>query len=122
MNKDMKMIGFYQDKNIMISEVVKRGAKQGLAEPQILEGLEKVFDRVQSGENIKPISLVWEVWEEAKKTQGEEYLQWCLSRDQYMAKIDSLNRSITTRDIIIYSILTLILSSAAFATWTYYYV
>jgi hypothetical protein len=89
---NMDMINFYQGKNIQISEAVKRGLKQGLTEPQVLEGLERVFERVQDGETIKDISLAWTAWEEAKKAQGQEYLEWCLSRDEYMAQIASLKK------------------------------
>lgn len=118
MNQDM--IQFYNDKNILISEVMRRGGKQMLTEPQIIEGLQAVYDRVQGGEKIKDISLIWQAWEEARRSQGKEYLEWCLSRDEYMIKIDLLERSIVNRDSVIWSLITIFVSTAIFWYWSTY--
>ena len=115
MNK--AMIEFYKDKNILISEAVRRGLKQQLTEAQTLEGLEKVYNRVRSGEMIKDVSLVWQAWEEAKRNQGKEYLQWCLSRDEYMSKIQQLQGNISTLHGLIFGIAGILISTIILCGW-----
>ena len=108
MNK--AMIEFYNEKNILISEAVKRGMKQQLTEAQTLEGLETVYNRIQDGEQIKDVSLIWEAWEAARRSQGKEYMQWCKSRDEYMAEIKRLNGYITNYQGAFFGMATLLLS------------
>jgi hypothetical protein len=111
MNKEMMQ--FYNDKNILISEVMRRGGKQMLTEPQIIEGLQVVYDRVEAGEQIKDISLVWEAWQAARQSQGTEYLEWCLSRDEYMQQIKELKTAAVDRKMKYESIIWSILAISA---------
>jgi hypothetical protein len=69
---DERVFEFYENKKRPVSEILKRGRKQGLRDAQIYEGMQIIYDKIQSGEFIKDIALVWRVWEEAKRSEGRE--------------------------------------------------
>lgn len=121
-NKIAAAFKFFEEAGHSVHQIVVRGRRKAIKEPCILEGMVRVWERVQAGEDIKPISLVWVAWEEAKNCQGEEYVKWCLNRKDYMAQIERLERSVTVREAIIYGLIALYLSSAGLIYWIYFHV
>lgn len=55
---------FFENKGLSVEKML--AAKKGrFAAEQIQAGMEKVFNRIAGGEDIKDIRLAWEVWKEA---------------------------------------------------------
>jgi hypothetical protein len=76
MNLDDKMkeaISLFASNNHAVQEIIKRGRKQGLSEAQTRAGMVRVLERIQEGENIKPIRMVWQAWAEAKQVHGDDF-------------------------------------------------
>jgi len=68
-----EIASFYNDKNLPVSEILKRGRLKGLNDPQMFQAMENIYYRVLGGEQIKNINIVKIVWEEAKQVQGRQY-------------------------------------------------
>lgn len=53
-------------RNHKISEIVRRGRMlYNIGEGHIYSSMELVYDRIKSGENIRDLDLVWQVWKNA---------------------------------------------------------
>jgi len=90
---------YFEDNGHNVHQVITRGRRKGLTEPCIIEGIVKTYQRIQSGDALKPIQIVWEAWEAAKKAQGKDYLNWCRSRGEYTAEIDRLRKRLDKFEI-----------------------
>ena len=66
-----KVIDFYESQGLSIIEIIKRGKRKGLHASQVEQALEVVYD---TRDQIKPINLARQVWEEAKHLKGESYV------------------------------------------------
>jgi len=85
---------YFDENGYNVHQIITRGRRKGITESCIIEGMINIFERIESGEVIKPIQIVWAVWEAAKKVQGKEYIEWCRSRDEFMADITDLKSKI----------------------------
>lgn len=97
MEMDQKMreaIRLFVDNKHSIPEIIKRGWKQGLSEAQTRAGMVRVLERVQAGETIKPIRLVWQAWAEAKKVQSEDFMRYEKGRDELNKRIDNIKKKV----------------------------
>lgn len=89
-------VKFFADNNFPMSELIKRGKKQGLTEAQIRAGMIRVYEKVQKGEKVKPIRYAWNAWNEAKNIQQEVYsvldkTRWSL-KEQIETLVNSRDR------------------------------
>ena len=56
MNPDI--IDFYAEQGLMVKNVVDIGRRRGYQDFEVIAALEQIYDRVQAGEEIKPINYV----------------------------------------------------------------
>ena len=74
MNITQDVVKYFESRNRPVKEIIARGIQRGLTEGQIVQGLQNVYDRLQSGEALKPIQIVWAIWAEAKRSKSYEYV------------------------------------------------
>jgi hypothetical protein len=71
MNPDI--IDFYKAHGLLIKRIIDHGRQRGYADFEVLAALEEVYDRVQSGEQIKPINYVRTAYRIASHSAAEKY-------------------------------------------------
>lgn len=98
--KMRKVVKFFDENNFPVSEIIKRGRKQGLNEKQILSGMSAVYERMERGEEIKPYRMVWRVWDEAKNARNKDVMNFFFNREALIAE----NKKVHKRLAFIYTI------------------
>jgi len=71
MNPDI--IDFYAEHGLQIKRIIDHGRQRGYADYEVLAALEQIYDRVQSGEEIKPINYVRMAYQIASQSAAEKY-------------------------------------------------
>ena len=62
-----EIINFYLENKTPIEKIIAIGMnKMGLTRTSIEEALERVYDEIQGGEEVKPIRVAWKVYALAK--------------------------------------------------------
>lgn len=84
--KMRKVVKYFADNNHQVSEIISRGRKQGITEKQSLSGMARVYERMEQGEVIKPLNMVWMAWEEAKKAKSKDVMNFMFNRDHLIVE------------------------------------
>jgi hypothetical protein len=99
-HKMREAIGFFEENNFSLSDMVTRGKKYGLTEAQVRVGMMRVFDRVNNGEELKPLRYAWAAWDEAKKVQSEAYTAYEMSRAALRKQVEKTKSLLTWASVI----------------------
>ena len=93
----------------------------GFNDRQIAVAMEQVYDRVKSGEKIRPIRFGWEVWNQAKKNtaDGTVDIPTRQELDDIQGKNTKLNKSVYRLSIYLY--ISLCLNVAMVGAWFWFY-
>lgn len=117
--KMRKVISYFSDNNFEVGEVITKGRKQGLTEKQILSGMARVYERMEQGENIKPIRMAWAAWQEAKTAKNNDVKKFLLNRDLIIKENKKLEKRVAV--IFVVSLFTLLASWLGFFMYLEYF-
>jgi hypothetical protein len=83
--------------------------------------MEQVYDRVKSGEKIRPIRFGWEVWNQAKKNtaDGTVDIPTRQELDDIQGKNTKLNKTVYRLSLYLY--ISLFLNVAMIGAWFWFY-
>lgn len=90
--KMREVVRFFDENKLPVSEILKRGRKQGLNEKQTLSGMAAVYERVTRGEKIKPNRLVWQAWNEGKQARSKDVMNFLFNRNDLIAKTKKMSK------------------------------
>lgn len=93
----------------------------GLSEREIAFAMEQVYDRIKSGEKIRPIRIGWTVWEQARANNAENKLDVPTYQEIQETRAESkkLNKSVYRLSLWLY--ISLFLNIAMIGAWFYFY-
>lgn len=71
---DKEVLDFYRKNKFTLAGLILLGENELIAEQPIREAMDKIYDQVQKGREIKTIDLAWTVIEEARMIASEAYV------------------------------------------------
>jgi len=125
MREEVKQM--FNKRDLELHKLVQK-CPYGFNDRQIAVAMEQVYDRVRSGEKIRPIRFGWEVWNQAKKNTADSDVDIPTRQEldeiqgknmELVSQAEKLNKTVYRLSIYLY--ISLFMNVAMIGAWFWFY-